>query len=64
MVRSVISNRFILTEGFYSVAPAELEAVLLENPLVADAGVIGIEDAYDKNELPRSVSHYINVLVF
>lgn len=38
---------------FTVVAPAELEAVLLENPRVTDVGVIGVEDAYDKNELPR-----------
>ncbi|KXN81855.1 Putative acyl-coenzyme A synthetase [Leucoagaricus sp. SymC.cos] len=37
----------------YQVAPAELEAILLENPLIADVGVIGIINEPDKNELPR-----------
>lgn len=36
----------------YQVAPAELEAVLLEHPGVADAGVIGIK--YAENERPRA----------
>ncbi|KAK6528692.1 hypothetical protein TWF694_003935 [Orbilia ellipsospora] len=36
----------------YQVAPAELEAVLLEHPEIADAGVIGIKWA--ENERPRA----------
>jgi acyl-CoA synthetase (AMP-forming)/AMP-acid ligase II len=36
----------------HQVAPAELEAVLLENEHVADAGVVGIQKDYD--ELPRA----------
>jgi len=35
------------------VAPAELEAVLLENEAIADVGVIGVVNELDKNELPR-----------
>jgi len=35
------------------VAPAELEAVLLENETIADVGVIGVVSELDKNELPR-----------
>ncbi|KAF8998854.1 acyl-CoA synthetase [Cyathus striatus] len=38
----------------YQVAPAELEALLLENPEVADVGVIGIKDEYSGDELPRA----------
>ncbi len=36
----------------YQVAPAELEAVLLENPSIADAAVIGIPDP-DAGEVPK-----------
>ena len=35
------------------VAPAELEAVLLEHPKVADSGVVGVNDAR-AGELPRA----------
>jgi acyl-CoA synthetase (AMP-forming)/AMP-acid ligase II len=37
----------------YQIAPAELEAVLLEHPLVADAGVIGVPDAV-AGEIPKA----------
>ena len=35
------------------VAPAELEAALLEHPKVADSGVVGVKDAR-AGELPRA----------
>ena len=35
------------------VAPAELEAVLLEHPKVADSGVVGVTDAR-AGQLPRA----------
>ncbi|KAK6341054.1 hypothetical protein TWF696_009363 [Orbilia brochopaga] len=44
-------KELIKTSG-YQVAPAELEAVLLEHPDIADAGVIGIKWA--ENERPRA----------
>ncbi|KAK6516796.1 hypothetical protein TWF506_006682 [Arthrobotrys conoides] len=44
-------KELIKTSG-YQVAPAELEAVLLEHPDVADVGVIGIKWA--DNERPRA----------
>ncbi|MFI5807247.1 4-coumarate--CoA ligase family protein [Streptomyces sp. NPDC051561] len=37
----------------YQVAPAELEALLLTHPAVADAAVIGVYDA-DGNEVPKA----------
>ncbi|RXW21478.1 hypothetical protein EST38_g4374 [Candolleomyces aberdarensis] len=36
------------------VAPAELEALLLEHPQVQDVGVVGVMDEYSGNELPRA----------
>jgi acyl-CoA synthetase (AMP-forming)/AMP-acid ligase II len=38
----------------YQVAPAELEAVLLGNPEIVDAAVIGIKDADSGEELPKA----------
>jgi len=37
----------------FSVAPAELEATLLEHPDIADCGVIGVADA-DGGEAPNA----------
>jgi 4-coumarate--CoA ligase len=37
----------------YQVAPAVLEAVLLTHPLIADAAVIGVQDA-DAQEVPKA----------
>jgi len=38
----------------YQVAPAELEAVLIGNPEIADAAVIGIKDPDSGEELPKA----------
>jgi acyl-CoA synthetase (AMP-forming)/AMP-acid ligase II len=38
----------------YQVAPAELEAVLLSSPDIADAAVIGIKDEATGEELPKA----------
>lgn len=45
----------ILTGPDFSnaVAPAELEAILMENEEIADVGVIGVPDEYTGDELPR-----------
>jgi acyl-CoA synthetase (AMP-forming)/AMP-acid ligase II len=38
----------------YQVAPAELEAVLVGNPSIADAAVIGVKDEESGEELPKA----------
>src|SRR5207237_26088 len=38
----------------YQVAPAELEAVLIGNPDIADAAVIGVKDDATGEELPKA----------
>jgi acyl-coenzyme A synthetase/AMP-(fatty) acid ligase len=38
----------------YQVAPAELEAVLLSSPDIADAAVIGVKDDATGEELPKA----------
>ncbi|KAH8916187.1 acetyl-CoA synthetase-like protein, partial [Atractiella rhizophila] len=48
----IISLEKILTG--YQVAPAELEGVLLQCPLVLDAAVIGIISDKEATELPRA----------
>lgn len=40
----------------YQVAPAELEALLLTHPMVADVGVIGVMSKEEQVEVPRSVA--------
>lgn len=46
-------KELIKVRGF-QVAPAELEAVLLEHPHVTDAAVIGIQHSKESSELPRA----------
>jgi acyl-coenzyme A synthetase/AMP-(fatty) acid ligase len=37
----------------FSVAPAEMEALLLQHPAVVDVGVVGVWDESQASELPR-----------
>jgi acyl-coenzyme A synthetase/AMP-(fatty) acid ligase len=37
----------------FQVPPAELEAILLNSPIVADCAVIGVYDSEQATELPR-----------
>lgn len=46
-------KELIKYKGF-QVAPAELEATLLEHPDVADSAVIGVEDPVRRTEVPRA----------
>ncbi|KAL6713223.1 hypothetical protein ACLMJK_009344 [Lecanora helva] len=46
-------KELIKVSGF-QVAPAELEALLLTHPAIADAGVVGIPDSFDAQERPRA----------
>jgi 4-coumarate--CoA ligase len=46
-------KELIKYKGF-QVAPAELEAILLTHPVVADAAVIGSPSGHDGTELPRA----------
>ena len=41
------------TYDLFSVAPAELESVLLEHPDIVDVGVVGITSEAEATELPR-----------
>ena len=38
----------------FQVVPAELEAILLEHPEIAEAVVIGVKDEKSGSELPRA----------
>src|SRR5262249_37769348 len=43
----------MIKSSAWSIAPAELESVLLEHPAVQDAAVIGVPDA-ERGEVPRA----------
>lgn len=49
----VYRTKELIKFNAYQIAPAELEAVLLECPLVADAAIIGIYDEKRETEVPR-----------
>lgn len=47
-------SKELIKYNAYQIAPAELENILLECPLVADAAVIGIYDSKNETEVPRA----------
>ncbi|KAI7890689.1 4-coumarate-CoA ligase 2 [Mucor mucedo] len=47
-------SKELIKYNAYQIAPAELENVLLECPLVSDAAVIGIYDEKNETEVPRA----------
>ncbi|KAJ7214390.1 AMP binding protein [Mycena pura] len=57
--KELIKYKLFGTQGF-QVPPAELEAVLLTHPDIADVGVIGINSAEQATELPRAYVVHAN----
>jgi acyl-CoA synthetase (AMP-forming)/AMP-acid ligase II len=47
-------SKELIKYNAYQIAPAELENVLLQCPLVSDAAVIGIRDEKKQTEVPRA----------
>ncbi|CAH1766328.1 4419_t:CDS:2, partial [Entrophospora sp. SA101] len=47
-----INENELIKYKVYQVAPAELESVLLTNPIIFDAAVVGIYSEQDAIELP------------
>lgn len=52
----VVGGRLTNSASFAEVPPAELEATLLECPLVADCAVIGVWNEQQQTEFPRAYS--------
>ena len=53
VVRIVDRSKELIKYKGYQIAPAELEALLLTHPLIADAAVIGVSDD-DGQEIPKA----------
>ena len=53
VVRIVDRSKELIKYKGYQIAPAELEALLLTHPLIADSAVIGVLDA-DGQEIPKA----------
>lgn len=54
MIPRRIANLQLIKYKGFQVAPAELEALLLSHPRVADVAVIGVYDKDKATELPRA----------
>ena len=52
-------RRVLLANSDDTVAPSELEALLLQHPDVADAAVVGVYDKEEATELPRYVKYCV-----
>ena len=50
----IVGAQELIKVSGLQVAPAELEALLLTHPFVADAGVVAISDSFDGQERPRA----------
>ncbi|KAK7044885.1 4-coumarate--CoA ligase-like 7 [Favolaschia claudopus] len=54
------SKKELIKYKGFQVPPAELEAILLTHPDIADAAVIGVDDAQEATELPRAYVVHAN----
>lgn len=55
MTRTMLTRpKELIKVSGLQVAPAELEAVLLAHPAIADVGVVGVADSFDAQEKPRA----------
>lgn len=54
----------VMADDANTVPPAELEALLISHPEVADAGVIGIMSDEEATELPRYIIYVFLVSIY
>lgn len=54
MTKKLTPAKELIKVSGLQVAPAELEAVILSHPAIADVGVVGVSDSFDAQEKPRA----------